>query len=341
MQNAIHTMVESPTRTVIIGPGQPFAIIGERINPTGRKKLAAEMLAGDFSRVAADALAQVKAGAHILDVNAGVPSAEPHKVEPELMVRAIEMVQSVTDVPLSIDSSVVPALIAGIKAAHGRPLVNSVTGEDDRLETILPVVAEYGLPVIGICNDESGISYDPYVRLEVARKIVERAERYGIPRSDVLLDPLAMPVGAVNSAGHDLFTLVRLIRAELGCNTVCGASNISFGLPNRHLLDATFVPMAIAAGMTCAITNPVNTQVRHAIYAADALMGNDPSCMRYLSAMREAAAGEQAAGTAGGNGQPAAGPGDDRRSAREARRAARAARADGSPEGARGEDGAA
>jgi 5-methyltetrahydrofolate--homocysteine methyltransferase len=322
MSNPLHTLIQSPARTVIIGPDQPFVIIGERINPTGRKKLAAEMQAGDFSRVISDALAQVKAGAHILDVNAGVPSANPQRVEPELMMRAIEAVQSVTDLPLSIDSSVVPALIAGIRTAKGRPLVNSVTGEDERLEAILPVVAEYNLPVIGICNDESGISYDPVVRLAVARKIVERAERYGIKREDVVLDPLAMPVGAVNSAGADLFTLVRMIREELGCNTICGASNISFGLPNRHLIDAAFVPMAIAAGMTCAITNPINTQVRHAIYAADVLMGNDESCMRYLAAMREAAQQEGAdAGAAGAT--PA---GDERRSAREARRAARATR---------------
>ncbi len=322
MPNGLHTLVQSPTRTVTIGPDQPFAIIGERINPTGRKKLAAEMQAGDFSRVISDALAQVKAGAHILDVNAGVPSAVPERVEPELMVRAIETVQSVTDLPLSIDSSVVEALIAGIRAAKGRPLVNSVTGEDERLEAILPIVAEYNLPVIGICNDESGISYDPVVRLKVARKIVERAERYGIKREDVLLDPLAMPVGAVNSAGADLFALVRMIREELGCNTVCGASNISFGLPNRHQIDAAFVPMAMAAGMTCAITNPINTQVRHAIYAADVLMGNDESCMRYLAAMREAAQQPGADGAAAGA-TPAS---DERRSARESRRAARAAR---------------
>lgn len=326
MSSPAHTLIKSPTRTVVIGPDQPFVIIGERINPTGRKKLASEMMAGDFSRVVADALAQAKAGAHMLDVNAGVPSAEPHKVEPELMVRAIETVQSVTDLPLSIDSSVVPALIAGIKAAHGRPLVNSVTGEDDRLETILPVCAEYDVPVIGICNDESGISYDPYVRLEVARKIVERAERYGIRREDVILDPLAMPVGAVNSAGADLFTLVRLIREELGCNTCCGASNISFGLPNRHLLDATFLPMAIAAGMTSAITNPVNAMVRNAIYAADVLIGNDESCMRYLTAMREAAAQQEGGAAPEGGGAAAAASGEERRSAREARRAARVAR---------------
>lgn len=320
MANVLHTIVQSPTRTVIIGADQPFVIIGERINPTGRKKLAAEMQAGDFSRVISDALAQVRAGAHILDINAGVPSAEPQRVEPELMVRAIETVQGVTDLPLSIDSSVVPALIAGIRTARGRPIVNSVTGEDERLEAVLPIVAEYNLPVIGICNDESGISYDPSVRLKVARKIVERAERYGIKREDVLLDPLAMPVGAINSAGADLFALVRMIREELGCNTVCGASNISFGLPNRHLIDAAFVPMAMTAGMTCAITNPINAQVRHAIYAADVLMGHDESCMRYLTAMREVAQQESAA--TGGE-APA---GNERRSAREARRTARAAR---------------
>lgn len=307
----MNTVVKSPTQTVIIGPEQPFVIIGERINPTGRKKLAAEMLAGDFSRVVSDALAQVAAGAHILDVNAGVPSAEPHKIEPELMVRAIQEVQAVTDAPLCIDSSVVPALIAGIKAAKGRPIVNSVTGEEDRLEAILPVVAEYNVPVIAISNDESGISYDPKVRFEVARRIVKRAESYGIKPEDILIDPLAMPVGAVNSAGRDLFSVVRMVREELGCNTVCGASNISFGMPSRDLLNATFVAMAIAAGMTCAITNPMEKEIRNAIYAADVLMGNDPSAMRYLTAMRQIAQGSE----------PDAA--QDRRAAREARRAAR------------------
>ena len=329
----MHTVVSSPTRTVLIGPGHPFATIGERINPTGRKKLAAEMMAGDFSRVAADALAQVRAGAHILDVNAGVPTAEPHRIEPELLVRAIEIVQSVTDLPLSIDSSVVPALIAGIQAAKGRPIVNSVTGEDDRLETILPIVAEYDLPVIGICNDESGISYDPRVRLEVGRKIVKRAAAYGIKPEDVILDPLAMPVGAINTAGIDLFMLVRMIREELGCNTMCGASNISFGLPNRHLIDATFMPMAMAAGMTTAIVNVLNTQVRQAIYAADMLMGKDESCMRYLSAMRESARAAEnttvsAQALAGSENSTPANDAEDRRAAREARRAARGPRGD-------------
>jgi 5-methyltetrahydrofolate--homocysteine methyltransferase len=306
----VQTIVKSPTQTVVIGPDQPFVIIGERINPTGWKKLAAEMQAGDFSRVIKDALAQVLAGAHILDINAGVPSAEPQKIEPQLMVRAVEEVQAVTDIPLCIDSSVVPALIAGLKAAKGRPIVNSVTGEEDRLESILPVVAEYNVPVIAISNDESGISYDPKVRFAVAKKIVDRAATYGIKPEDILIDPLAMPVGAINTAGKDLFMMVRMVREELGCNTVCGASNISFGMPNRELLNATFVAMAIAAGMTCAITNPIEKEIRNAIYAADALMGNDESSMRYLSAMRQLERGNQ----------PAV---DDRRSQREARRAAR------------------
>ncbi len=324
----MHTIVKSPTKTVIIGPDQPFVIIGERINPTGRKKLEAEMHAGDFSRVLRDAKAQIAAGAHVLDINSGVTSVNPQKTEPDIMVKCVELVQSVTDAPLCIDSSVVPALIAGLKAAKGRPIVNSVTGEDERLEAILPVIAEYNVPVIGICNDESGISYDPKVRLAVAKKIIARAESYGVKREDVLLDPLAMPVGAINTAGIDLFTIVRMIREELGCNTVCGASNISFGLPNRHLINATFVPMAICAGMTCAITNPLEEAIRHAIYAADVLMGNDESCMRYLVAMREAeATAKSAAGEATPNSAPS--EADDRRAARDARRAARSARQGG------------
>lgn len=315
------TVVQSSTKTVVIGPNEPFAIIGERINPTGRKKLEAEMLAGDLSRVERDALAQVQAGSHILDINSGVTSVEPDKIEPDLMVRCIELVQSISDVPLCIDSSVVPALIAGIKAAKGRPIVNSVTGEEDRLETVLPVVAEYDVSVIAISNDESGISYDPKVRFEVAKKIVERAETYGIKPNDVIIDPLAMPVGAVNTAGIDLFTIVRMIREELGCNTVCGASNISFGLPNRHVINSAFIGMAIAAGMTCAITNPLEESIRSAVYAADVLMGNDPDCTRYLRAMRTASGAAKAGAHA-----KASSSRDERRAAREARRAARAAK---------------
>ncbi len=317
----MHTVVKSPTQTVLIGPEQPFAIIGERINPTGRKKLEAEMLAGDFSRILRDAQAQINAGAHILDINVGVTSIEPHKTEPDLMVKVIELVQSVTDIPLCIDSSVVPALIAGIGVAKGRPIINSVTGEEDRLETILPVVAEYNVPVIAISNDESGISYDPKVRFAVAKKIVKRAESYGIKPEDVLIDPLAMPVGAIATAGYDLFTLVRMIRDELGCNTICGASNISFGMPNRALLNATFIAMAIAAGMPCAITNPLAHEIRNTIYAADVLMGHDAR-MNYLTAMRRLAT-QQHAAAHGVDASTPLSPSDERRAAREARRSAR------------------
>ena len=289
----MNTIVKSESQTVAIGPDQPFVIIGERINPTGRKKLAAEMQDGNFDRVVRDARAQVEAGAHILDVNVGVPSVDPETTEPEMMVRCVELVQSVVDTPLAIDSSVVSALIAGIKAAKGRPLVNSVTGEEERMETILPVVAEYGLPVIAITSDERGILFEAEERFAIAKKIVERAGKYGIKPEDVLIDPLAMPVSSVPTAGLDLFEITRLVREELGCNTVCGASNISFGLPNRQAVNSAFMAMSITAGMTCAITNPLDQVIRQTIYAADVLMGRDQDCMNYVIAMRKAARASQ------------------------------------------------
>ncbi len=306
------TVLRSPQQTVYIGPGRPFVIIGERINPTGRKALAAEMAAGDFSRVVADAKAQVEAGAHVLDVNSGVPLTD----EAEIMAEAIRLVQATVDVPVCIDSSVLAALAAGLKAATGKPLVNSVTGEEERLEAVLPLVAERGAAVIAISNDETGISYDPRQRFMVAKKIVERAERYGIPREDVLIDPLAMPVGAVQGAGNHLFQIVRMVREELGCNTICGASNISFGLPNRKTLNATFVAMAIAAGLPCAITNPLEPEIMAAIRAADVMMGHDENCANWIIYQRQLAAAQAPA-------SGAAAPADDRsarRAAREARR---------------------
>jgi len=276
------TILSSPTRTVTIGPGRPFVIIGERINPTGRKLLAEEMAAGNFARVVADAIAQVEAGAQVLDVNAGIPLAD----EPGILAEAIRLVQGAVDVPISIDSSVVAALESGLAACRGKPLVNSVTGEEERLEAVLPLVKQYGAAVIGVSNDEAGISEDPDVRFDVARKIVERAEAMGIPREDVLIDPLAMPIGAVGTAGTSLFAVVRRVREELGVNTVCGASNISFGLPDRPSLNAAFLPMAIASGLTSAITNPQNETLRRAILAADALMGVDEYCLNWLAAHR-------------------------------------------------------
>ncbi len=288
------TIVSSPSKTVVIGPGRPFVIIGERINPTGRKKLAAEMLAGDFSRVREDAIAQVAAGAHILDVNAGVGVANPEEVEPEIMAEAIRQVQSVVDVPICIDSSVIPALQAGLEVAWGKPIVNSVTGEDEKLEAILPLVAEKGAVVIALAHDERGISMDPKVRFEAAKKIVKRAEAYGIPPEDILIDPLAMPAGAVPGAAKILFDIVRMVNEELGCNTTCGASNISFGLPNRKAMNAAFVAMAVAVGMTSAITNPLEPEIMMAIKAADALMGHDENCAAWIAANQPAVTGEGA-----------------------------------------------
>ena len=282
------TTVSSPTRSVTIGADHPFVIIGERINPTGRARLAAEMAAGNFRRVRADAIAQVGAGAHMLDVNAGIPLAD----EPAILAEAIRQVQSVVDVPLSIDSSVIAALESGLAAYQGKPLLNSVTGEDERLEVVLPLVKRHGAAVIGIANDETGISEDPDVRFAVAKKIVERAEAYGIPREDVLIDPLAMPVGAVSRAGTSLFGVVRRVREELRVGTVCGASNISFGLPGRAALNATFLAMAIAAGLTCAITNPLEDSILTAVAAADVLMGKDENCKAWLLAYRKRTAGE-------------------------------------------------
>jgi 5-methyltetrahydrofolate--homocysteine methyltransferase len=254
------TIVESKTKTAIIGFDQPFCVIGERINPTGRKKLAAELEAGDYSTVEKDALAQVAAGATVLDINAGVvynSNPNPNETEPPLMTSIVELVQGLVDVPLCIDSSVPAALEAGLQAAHGRPLLNSVTGEEERLEFVLPLVKKYNVPVVAISNDDTGISEDPDVRFAVAKKIVERAADFGIPAHDIVVDPLVMPIGAMATAGLQVFALVRRLREELGVNTTCGASNISFGLPNRHGINNAFLPMAMAAGMTSAIMNPV------------------------------------------------------------------------------------
>lgn len=280
------TVISSATKEVVIGFDRPFVIIGERINPTGRKILAAEMLAGDYSRVIADALAQVEAGAHMLDVNAGIPLAD----EPALLARAIELVQSVTDVPLSIDSSIVAALEAGLAVYKGKPLVNSVTGEEERLETVLPLVKKYGAAVIAISNDETGISQDPNIRFAVAKKIVERAADYGIPACDVVVDPLVMPIGAINQAGVQVMQLVHRLRTELKVNTSCGASNVSFGLPERNGINAGFLTMAIASGMTSAITNPLHEEVMRAVLSADVMMGHDPDCARWIKKYRVAPA---------------------------------------------------
>lgn len=274
----IDTVLSSKTKEVVIGPERPFVIIGERINPTGRKLLAAEMKEGNFERVKSDAVAQVEAGAHVLDVNAGIPLAD----EPAILAEAIQLVQSLTDVPVSIDSSVLEALERGLEVAEGKPLLNSITGEEERLQHLLPLVKKYGCAFIGISNDETGISEDPDVRFAVAKKIVERAEDYGIPRADILIDPLVMPVGAMPSAGRSVFRLLNRCRDELGVNTTCGASNVSFGLPNRPTLNGTFLSMAIANGLTSAITNPIEAEIKQSILAADVFMGHDENCLTWI-----------------------------------------------------------
>ncbi|MGO9592798.1 MAG: dihydropteroate synthase [Steroidobacteraceae bacterium] len=279
------TVISSATRDVVIGFERRFVMIGERINPTGRKLLAAEMAQGDYSRVVADALAQVEAGAQMLDVNAGIPLAD----EPRILAECIKLVQETVDVPLSIDSSIVEALAAGLAVYKGKPLVNSVTGEEERLERVLPLVKKYGAAVIAISNDETGISEDPDVRFAVAKRIVERAADFGIKREDVVVDPLVMPVGAINDAAARLMHLLRRLREELKVNTSCGASNFSFGLPNRRGLNAAFLPMMIGAGLTSAIMNPLHAEDIQAILGADVVMGHDANCAAWIRKYREPA----------------------------------------------------
>ncbi len=278
------TVVGSATREVVIGDDRPFVVIGERINPTGRKLLAEEMKAGDFRRVERDTIAQVEAGANMLDVNAGIPLAD----EPAILARTIQLVQSLTDLPLSIDSSIVEALEAGLAVYQGKALVNSVTGEEERLERVLPLVKKHGAAVVAISNDETGISEDPDVRFAVAKRIVERAADHGIPREDVIVDPLLMPIGAMPTAGRQVFRILGRLRDELGVNSTCGASNVSFGLPNREGINGAFLAMAIASGLTSAITNPIAEGVRTAVMAADVLQGNDRDAARWIRQFRVA-----------------------------------------------------
>lgn len=278
---------------------RPFVMIGERINPTGRKVLAAEMKVGTMDRVRTDALAQAAAGAHMLDVNAGIPAAD----EPALLVAAIKAVSEVCDLPICIDSSIVEALEAGLAAYEGKALVNSVTAEEERLERILPLVKKHGAAVIGMANDETGISMVPEERLALARRIVERAADYGIPIEDVIIDPIAMTVAADPTCGLITLETIRLIRDHLGSNMTCGASNVSFGLPDRPTVNAAFLPLAMHAGLTCAITNPMVPEVRRAVLAGDLLLGHDEYAMAWIASYRaelaEAAARQRAGGTPG------------------------------------------
>src|SRR3954451_24792768 len=267
----METVLRSRGATVVIGPEQPFCIIGERINPTGRKVFAEALRTGDLSTVVTDTEAQVAAGANVLDVNAGIPLVD----EADLLARMLRTVQDTADVPICIDSSVIEALEAGLAVFEGKPLVNSVTGEDERLDEILPLVARHGAAVIGLVNDETGIPETPQQRLDIARKIVSAAGDHGIGPEDVVIDPLAMTVGADTEAVTTTLATIRLIRDELGVNMCLGASNVSFALPRRHELNAAFLPMAMAAGLTSAIMSTAPVCVA-AVRAADLLLGHDP-----------------------------------------------------------------
>jgi 5-methyltetrahydrofolate--homocysteine methyltransferase len=277
----METVLQGRSKTVVIGPAQPFCIIGERINPTGRKSFAGELRGGDLSTVAVDAAAQIEAGADVLDVNAGIPLVD----EAELLCKMLRLVQDTTDAPICIDSSVIDALEAGLSVYEGKPLVNSVTGEDERLEEILPLVAKYGAAVIGLANDETGIPETAQQRLEIATKIIKAAGDHGIPPEDVVIDPLAMTVGADTEAVTTTLEAIRLIRDNLGVNMSLGASNVSFGLPDRHALNAAFLPMAMAAGLTSAIMSTAKVCVEE-VRAADLLLGHDPWGARWIAAHR-------------------------------------------------------
>jgi 5-methyltetrahydrofolate--homocysteine methyltransferase len=276
------TVLRGRDTEVRIGDDHPFAIIGERINPTGRSRLTEELTTGEMATVKADALAQVAAGARVLDVNAGIPGFD----EAEMLANVVRAVGEVVDVPLCIDSSTPEVLEAVLPVVPGKPIVNSVTAEDSSLERLLPLVARHGAAVVGMANDEEGISMEPDVRLKAARKVVEAAERAGIAREDVIIDPLCMPIGAEPRATSAMIETIRLIREELGVNVSCGASNISFGLPDRQRIDATFLALMIGAGMNAAITNPLHEPVRKGVTAADVLLGRDPYAAAWIAAHR-------------------------------------------------------
>jgi 5-methyltetrahydrofolate--homocysteine methyltransferase len=286
----VHTVLRSATREVVIGGDQPFCVIGERINPTGRPKFAEQLRAGDMSRVEIDVAEQVAGGAMVLDVNMGIPLVD----EAELLARTIRLVSSLTDLPLCIDSSVVEALEAGLAAYQGKALVNSVTGEQERLEAILPLVKRHGAAVIALPNEEDEIPEDPRKRVEIARKIIDVAtSRYDIPIEDILIDPLAMPVGADSTLAKKTLDAIWLIREEFGVNMTLGASNVSFGMPGRHALGASFLPMAMTCGLTSAIMDARTPQIVESVKAGDVLMGNDEWGAAWIAAFRARQRAEQ------------------------------------------------
>jgi 5-methyltetrahydrofolate--homocysteine methyltransferase len=282
MAENLKTVIASKSQSVEIARDMPTVIIGERINPTGRKKVLAALQEGDFEIVRKDAVNQVAAGAAILDVNAGVPSAD----EPELLKQVMQTVMEVVEVPLCIDTADPLALRAALEVYEGTPLINSVNGEEKSLEAVLPLVKEFDAAVIGLCMDDDGIPPTPDDRLAVAGKILERAGKLGIPAEKVIIDPLALTMGSDHTAGKVALDTIGLVIAEFGVNITMGASNISFGLPDRKSINATFIAMAIHAGMTCPITNPLVEEIQNTVLAADLAMGRDEYGMRWIQAYR-------------------------------------------------------
>jgi 5-methyltetrahydrofolate--homocysteine methyltransferase len=278
----MHSILRSASKEVVIGHDVPFVIIGERINPTGRKKFQEQLRAGDLSQIEIDVQQQVEGGADVLDVNMGVPLTD----EPDLLSKAIKLVQSKTDLPICIDSSVIEALDAGLKAYEGKALVNSMTGEDDRMEAILPLVKEHKAVIMALSNDETGIPATAKERLDITEKIVRTVEKYGIPLEDLVIDPLAMTVGADTEAVKITLETIHLIKDRFGLNMSMGASNVSFGLPNRHAVNASFLPMAMAAGLTSAIMDARTKEIVTSVRAADLLLGNDAWGANWISIFR-------------------------------------------------------
>lgn len=286
----MHTIVSSANQSLTIGSDQPFCIIGERINPTGRKAFQEQLRAGDLSAVEKDVADQVAGGAMMLDVNMGAPLVD----EAALLAEAVKLIQSLTNLPLCIDSSVVEALEAGLAAYEGKALVNSVTAEDERMELILPLVKKYGAAIIALPNDDKEIPEDPRRRLELTKYIVDTAtSKYGIPVEDIVIDPLAMPIGADSQMVVRTLETIELIADEIGVNMTLGASNVSFGMPDRHTLNSVFLPMAMGAGLTSAIMDARTEKIVTSVKAADLMMGNDEWGMNWISAhrAREAAKG--------------------------------------------------
>ncbi len=279
----MHTIVSSANQTLTIGSDQPFCIIGERINPTGRKVFQEQLRAGDLSAVEKDVADQIAGGAMMLDVNMGVPLVD----EAALLAQAVRLIQSLTDIPLCIDSSVVEALEAGLAAYEGKALVNSVTAEDERMELILPLVKKYGAAVIALPNDDKEIPEDPQRRFELTEYLVDKATtKYGIPIEDIVIDPLAMPIGADSQMVIRTLETIELIANKIGVNMTLGASNVSFGMPDRHALNSVFLPMAMGAGLTSAIMDARTPQIVTAVKAADLMLGNDEWGMNWIAAHR-------------------------------------------------------